>query len=72
MHAIKMFFTEGNKLKVNHIIPNKMMNAYFGKSVKARKSIIQFITGKIMEVALAPSQKKAFEEMEEVLNNISA
>lgn len=72
MHAIKMFFTEGNQVKVNHIIPSKLMNAYFGKSVKARKNILEVITGKIMEVALAPAQKKAFEELEQALNKISA
>lgn len=72
MHAVKLFFTEGNKVKITHIIPNKMMNAYFGKSVEARKNILEVITGKIMEVVLAPAQKKAFEEMEQVLNKISA
>ena len=72
MHALKLFFTDGNKVKIAHIIPNKMMNAFFGKSVKARRNILEIITGKIMEVALAPAQKKAFEEMEQVLTKISA
>lgn len=67
MHAVKLFFTEGNSVKINHIIPNKMMHAYFGKSVKARRGIIELLTGKVKEVLLAPAQKKAFEELEEVV-----
>ena len=67
MHAVKVFFTAENLAKVNHIIPNKMMNAYFGKSVKARQSIFEVIIGKIMGALLAGSQQKAFEELESVV-----
>lgn len=67
MHAIKVFFITKNTVKVNHIIPNKMMHAYFGKSVKARRNIIEIITGKIKEILLAPAQQKAFEELESVV-----
>jgi len=67
MHALKIFFVNENTVKVNHIIPNKMMHAYFGKNVKARKNIIELITGKIKEVVLAGSQQKAFEELEAVV-----
>ena len=71
MHAVKLFFVNKNTVKVNHIIPNKVMQAYFGKSVKARQNIIEIITGKIKEVALASSQQKAFEELESVINKAS-
>lgn len=64
MHAMKLYFIKDNIVKANHIIPSKIMHAYFGKSVKARRSIIEVITGKITEVALASSQQKAFEELE--------
>ncbi len=37
MHAVKLFFTEGNK--VNHIIPNKMMNTYLRKTKKVPEYI---------------------------------
>jgi len=67
MHAVKLFFINDNTVKVNHIIPNKMMHAYFGKSVKARQNIIEIITGKIKEVALAGAQQKTFEELEGVI-----
>ncbi|MCF6279661.1 MAG: hypothetical protein L3J14_04875 [Flavobacteriaceae bacterium] len=72
MHAIKVFFVNDNTVKINYIIPNKMMHAYFGKSVKARRNILEVITGTIKQAVLASSQKKAFEEMEKVFNKISA
>ncbi|MCH2194862.1 hypothetical protein [Kordia sp.] len=64
MHAIKAFFVNQNTIKINHIIPNKVMNAYFGKSVKARRNIIEIITSKIKEAVLQSSQEKAFKELE--------
>ena len=64
MHAVKVFFVNKNTVKINHIIPNKMMHAYFGKSVKTRRNIIELITGKIKEILLAPAQQKVFEELE--------
>ncbi len=67
MHAIKLFFINENTVKVNHIIPNKMMNAYFGKSQKAYQNILEIITGKIKELLLASSQRKAFEELGEIV-----
>lgn len=67
MHAVKIFFANDNMVKVNHIIPSKMMHAYFGKSVKARRSILEIITGKIKEAVLAGSQKDAFNELEKIV-----
>jgi len=72
MHAIKVFFVNENTVKINHIIPNKIMNAYFGKSVKARRNILEIITGEIKGVLLAPAQKKAFEELEQELRKAAA
>ena len=71
MHGVKIYFTKENTMKINHIIPNKLMYAYFGKSVKARQDIIEIVTGKIKEVILAGSQKKAFEEIAQHFNKIS-
>ena len=71
MHGMKVFFQNENTLKMTYIIPNKIMNAYFGKSVRARKDIIQIVTGIIKQAVLAPGQKKAFEEMEQVFHKIS-
>ena len=47
------------------------MNAYFGKSVKARKSILEVVGGIIKNAFLSGSQKKAFGEMEQVLLRIA-
>lgn len=67
MHAVKVFFSNENTVKLCYIIPNKMMNAYFGKSVKQYQNILEIITGKIKEVILEGSQKKAFIELEEII-----
>lgn len=72
MHAIKVFFVNTNTVKINYIIPNKIMHAYFGKSVKARRNILQILIGTIMQAVLAGPQKKAFEELEQVLKKIAA
>jgi len=67
MHAVKLYFTKENTVKLNHIIPNKLMNAYFGKSQKRYQNILEIVTGKIKEVVLAGSQQKAFKELENVV-----
>lgn len=72
MHGMKVHFENENTLKMRYIIPNKLMHAYFGKSEKAYRNIIEIVTGKIKDVLLAPAQNKAFEEMEQVFHKISA
>lgn len=72
MHGMKVHFTKENELMMSYIIPNKLMNAYFGKSVKASRNILEIITGVIKTALLSGSQKKAFEEMEFVLLKIVA
>lgn len=72
MHGMKVYFQKNNTLKMTYIIPNKIMHAYFGKSEKARRNIIEIITGVIKQAVLVGAQKKAFEEMEQVFNKISA
>lgn len=67
MHAIKLHFTNDNTVKANYIIPNKVMHAYFGKSVKARRNIIEIIAGTIKQAVLAGPQQKAFEELAHVV-----
>lgn len=64
MHAIKIFFVNDDTVKINHIIPNKMMNAYFGKSVKARRSILEVVGGMVTQTVLKDGQEKAFKELE--------
>ncbi|WP_298545037.1 hypothetical protein [uncultured Aquimarina sp.] len=64
MHAVKIFFVSEDTIKINYIIPSSIMNAYFGKSVKARRNIIEIIAEKIKQTLLASNQKKAFEELE--------
>jgi len=72
MHAVKLFFTEGDSVKVNYIIPNKLMNAYFGKSQKMRQNILEIIAEKIKQTILAAPQQKAFEELEKVVQKAAA
>lgn len=72
MHAVKAFFVNKDTVKINHIIPNKMMNAYFGKSVKARRNIIEIIAGVVKQALLKGSQEKAFKELESVINKAAA
>ena len=48
------------------------MQAYFGKSVKARRNILEIVTGMITQAVLATPQKNAFEEMEQVFHEVSA
>ncbi|WP_299435560.1 hypothetical protein [uncultured Aquimarina sp.] len=72
MHGMKVYFQNENTLKMNYIIPNKMMNAYFGKSQKRYQNILEIVTGKIKDVILAPAQNKAFKEMENVFSKITA
>lgn len=67
MHAIKVFFVNENTVKINYIIPNKLMHAYFGKSEKAYRSIIEIVAGKIKQAVLKSSQEKAFKELEAVV-----
>ena len=71
IHGMKVYFSNENELMMTYIIPNKLMNAYFGKSVKARKSILEVVGGIIKNAFLSGSQKKAFGEMEQVLLRIA-
>lgn len=70
MHGMKVYLPKEGALQLDYIIPNKLMNAYFGKSQKRYRNILEIITGKIKDIALAGSQKKAFNEMEQVFNKI--
>ncbi|CAM1357973.1 hypothetical protein [Tenacibaculum xiamenense] len=70
MHAVKIHFINEKNIKLAYIIPNPVMNAFFGKSQKARKDIIEVVTGKIKELLLAPAQKKAFQELENSLDKV--
>lgn len=71
MHGAKIYFTKDNTMKVTYIIPNKIMNAYFGKSQEKYQSIIQIITGKIKDLVLSGSQKTAFEEITQAFSKIA-
>jgi hypothetical protein len=70
IHAVKLYFMNENTVKISYIIPNKIMNAYFGKNAKVRRNIIEIITGAIRQAILAGPQKKAFEELEQNIRQI--
>tara|TARA_R110002012_G_scaffold75765_4_gene191351 strand:- start:886 stop:1272 length:387 start_codon:yes stop_codon:yes gene_type:complete len=71
MHAAKLYFTSENKVKVDYVIPNKIMNAYFGKSVKARRSILEIVGGIVKSAILKAPQEKAFNELTQVIEKAS-
>ena len=71
MHAIKLFFVNENTVKINYVIPNKVMHAYFGKSVKARRNIIEIITGNLKQALLSGWQEKAFNELQQLVLHAS-
>lgn len=63
MHGAKAYFVYKNTLKIDYLIPNKVLNAYFGYNQKAHKNILESVTERIKNVFLAGSQKKAFLEI---------
>jgi hypothetical protein len=71
MHGMKVHFTKENEILMCHLIPSKVMNAYFGRSQKARRNILEIIAGGIKNSLLLGGQKKAFKEMEEVMLKIA-
>lgn len=72
MHGMKVYFNANNNVITSYIIPNKLMNAYLGRSVKARKNILEIITGVIKNAILSGSQKTAYTEMELELLKLKA
>lgn len=72
MHGMNVYFVKKNTLQIMHVIPNTIMNAYFGKSQKKYKNILEIITGKITQSVLSGSQKKAFDEIENAFKKILA
>lgn len=72
MHGMKVYFSKENEIMMSYLIPSKVMNAYFGRSQKARRNILEIVAGGIKNVLLIGSQKKAYKEMEEVLLKIAA
>ena len=64
-HAVKLFFIDDFTANVSYIIPNKLLNNYFGRSTKTNRNIIEVITDAIKQSILAVPQQKAFEELVE-------
>lgn len=64
MNAVKVLFMKDNHVKVNHIVPHKILNVYLGNSKRIHHNILEFVALKIKEAVLAVPQKKAFEELE--------
>lgn len=71
MHGVKLHLEDPQTLRLTYVIPNKILNAYFGKSQKRYKNILEILTEKIASVALAGSQKNAFDEIAKPLNKLS-
>ncbi len=71
MHGVKLYFMKENMLKINYVIPNKVMNSFFGSNQQKYKSIKDIVAGKIKDAVLSGSQKKAFEELVEPFSKIA-
>ncbi|MBU2930251.1 hypothetical protein [Winogradskyella psychrotolerans] len=71
-HDIMVYFENKNTLKMTYIIPSKTLHAYFGKSQKRYRNILEIIAGTIKDIILAPAQGKAFEDIKQVFLKISA
>lgn len=63
MHGAKLYFAQENTLKIVPIIPNKLMNAFFGKSQQKYQNIGEMVMEKIRELLLSGAEKKAFDEI---------
>lgn len=71
MHGMKVYFNGENTLVMTYLIPNKIMNAYFGKSQKRYKNILEIITGKVSQALLAGAQETAFQEIEQGFKKVT-
>ncbi|PIE98644.1 MAG: hypothetical protein CR988_02245 [Treponema sp.] len=71
MHGIKIYFCEEHVLKIDYVIPNKLMDAFFGKNQKRRQSIFEIIGGIIKTALLKNSQQTVFDEMVKIFDKIT-
>jgi len=72
MHGLKIFFQKDGSLKMTYIIPNKTMNALFGKSQKARRNILEVMAEQVKEILLANPRQQAFGEIGRIFYKIAA
>ncbi|WP_299716154.1 hypothetical protein [uncultured Tenacibaculum sp.] len=72
MHGLKVYFLDAKTIEVSYAIPNVFLHGWFGKSDKAFRRIDEIILGKIKDAVLVGSQKKAFNEMEQIFNGALA
>lgn len=66
MHGLKVYFLDDKTIELSYAIPNVFLHGWFGKSQKAYRGIDEIILGKIKDAVLIGSQKKAFNEMEQI------
>ncbi|MEW7279311.1 hypothetical protein ABW636_12020 [Aquimarina sp. 2201CG1-2-11] len=70
LHGVKVYLPHEKSLKMTHIVPNVIMNAYLGKNQQRHRRIDEIVIGKIKDLLLLSSQKKAFKEFEELFKKI--
>jgi len=71
MHGLKMYVDESQNVYASYIIPNKILNAYLGKSQKKYRNVLEILTSKLLSSVLAGPQNKAFNEMFQPLYKLS-
>ncbi len=72
MHGVKVYFLDNKTIELSYAIPNALLHAWFGKSQQAYRRIDEIVLGKIKDAVLAGSQKKVFNEMEQVFKGAIA
>ncbi|WP_442266087.1 hypothetical protein ACSIGC_17685 [Tenacibaculum sp. ZS6-P6] len=70
MHGLKVYFLDDLTIELSYTILNVFLHGWFGKSQKAYRGIDEIILGKIKDALLIDSQKKAFNEMEQIYTGI--
>lgn len=71
MNGVKVYFSDKNTLKADFKIPNKLAEAFLGKSQQEYKGIKEIVGDAINNLLLSSSQQKAFDEIIDSLEKIT-
>ena len=71
MHGLKLELDGKQQLHASYVIPNKALNAILGPNKKRYRNPLEILSSKLLSMAIAGQQKKAFTEMSTSLNNLA-
>lgn len=69
MHGVKAYFTAPNTIKISQVIPSKTKNALLGQR-KGRRNALELIVGTIKSSIVKSAQRKAFQELQTVFQEV--